>query len=184
MEILRKVKCSDRLPEKEDKYWVIKMVGKHKGLEHFIPNYYSELWIEQNEYWYEPIEIELDSEKILLIEDRIKWNKEPEPTDTNYMINILFWKYHKALEAEKLKNIQFQIEVNNLKGHILEYQHKQFEINAEIEDLKTDADERYNKALEIFNKDTNNITFQFEQYLLSPEEFKKYLKIAAYGTDK
>lgn len=99
--------------------------------------------------------IKLDSEKILPIEDRIKWNKEPEPTDTNYMINILFWKYHKALEAAELKNIQ----------------------------LQQNADERYNKALEIFDKDTNNITFQFEQYLLSPEEFEKYLKIAAYEED-
>jgi hypothetical protein len=102
VKIYREIKCSERLPDKEDEYWVIKNVGKHKSLEHFIPNYYPELWIEQNEYWLEPIEIkvieveESDSKKILPKEERLSGTEITDLKD-GILEAQLMYKYIKAI---------------------------------------------------------------------------------------
>ena len=67
MEILRKVKCSERLPEKEGKYHTVENEN-FETMRYFNGNRFEVSQYDIIEYWYEPITIELDSEKILAIE--------------------------------------------------------------------------------------------------------------------
>ena len=107
MKILREVKCSERLPEKEEWYFTISNLNNHS---HCIFTKDKE-WITDNgvdstnivKYWYEPITIELKSEEILPLSERfskIRMEDMPE--------NSLYYKYHKALEAAELEIVNLK----------------------------------------------------------------------------
>ena len=169
MKIYREISTNERLPEKEGNYWTIRKVGKHKRIEHFIPNYYLELWIAQNEYWLEEIEVELDSEKILpLIERCIDLNDlKTINVNPDAILNYI-GKCYKALEAAELENIQLQVQLG-------EGLTKNF-FKRELVKLQKDADERYNNA---YNSLPN--TYDIDKPT-NHKIIKQALKIAAYGT--
>jgi len=237
MEILRKVKCSDRLPDEG-----VRVFTKRKTQPYQTGIYYrnKQTWIreidnrvqldEEMEYWYEPIEVELDSEKILPKEERLdnaRFNELNEVYSNPIKSeSYLLLQYHKALEVAELKNMQLiscipstfynnlepierlnklveiwnrsikvidqlQEELREVKG-MLDYINKldeEFRIKQE-KDLKKisehfkfrnpneEADERYNKALELF-KQTYHVTEQ--EFIDRYPHINNMFKIAAYG---
>ena len=103
MEILRKVKVTDRLPIIEQSYYII---DKHGAIDakDFERLYDTTIWIENVEYWYEPIEGELDSEKILPPELRV--NNAYKDLDLKADFCGIINLYKQALETAELKNMQ------------------------------------------------------------------------------
>ena len=191
MKIFKEVKCSERLPNKEGWYHCIDMLGRHGAYQFFNDKKLDYYWKPSIiDYWYEPIEIELDSEKILPKEERCLFKVCESAEDVQDYAEQL----EKALEAAELKNIQLQEEVNKLQFKYNEVREmadeqinklkEQYTICKEIADrrkeqidlLTSDADERYNRALEILQK---------EDKLVTPKEFDnlifKALKIGIYG---
>lgn len=166
MKIYREIKSNERLPTKEGYYWTIRKVGKLRSIEYFIPNYNPELWIAANEYWLEPIEVELDSEKILPKESRYL-GELTNVTDAE--IDKWLQSYHEALEAAELQIIRLKEQYTICK-EIADRRKEQVDL------LTSDADKRYNKAKESLL----NINY----YRCGTKDIEKALKIAAYGTDK
>ena len=189
MEILKQVKCSNRLPELLVDILVISCGTKRIAYLDGDKKFYecgTNTQIEV-EYWYEEIDVELDSEKILPKEERVSLQDALEiykPTDKAQL-------YIKALEAAELKNVQLQEELREVKG-MLDYTNKldeELRIKQE-KDLKRisehfkfrnpneEADERYNKALELF-KQTYHVTEQ--EFIDRYPHINNMFKIAAYG---
>lgn len=109
MEILRKVKCSERLPEKEGNYFV-DYKANHRSSDYISFKKYKEskeYWIDSVEYWYEPIEIELKSEEILPKEERDAFSQCE-------ILNKIF-KFKEALIAAELKIAKLKAVNNSLK---------------------------------------------------------------------
>lgn len=126
MEILRKVKCSERLPEDNVSVLFEEFIeSKTKG-KGYIKQYIglildNVIYVSDNDgntyewvfddieemCWYEPIEIELNSEEILpkdsrLSRDRVKEINKICNTPLN-SITYQLLQYHKALEAAELE---------------------------------------------------------------------------------
>lgn len=168
MKIYKEVKCSERLPNKEDSYFVV-MNKDFKTKSYFNGNRFESSQYDIVEYWLEPIEIELDSEKILPKEERTL------KTLSEYGLNNLLSKYVKALNSAEL-------EIINLK--------EQYTICKEIADrrkeqvdlLTSDANERYEKAMELANTTiiVNNSDICCG---LKSKSVDYFIKIAAYGKD-
>lgn len=116
MKIHREIKSNERLPTKEGYYWTIRKVGKIKSVAYFIPNYNPELWIAANEYWLEPLEVELDSEKILPKEERMGVCSISD--NFTYVKKEDYNKAIKALEAAELQIIHLKESKSYLRKRI------------------------------------------------------------------
>ena len=123
MKIYREVKCSERLPmfslleDSCNKYYTIKikdyygftqaMLIDENGSYQWYTNYYCKI-TKAVEYWLEPIEIELYSEKILPIEDRMEVCIISD--DFTYVKKKDYVLAIKALEAAEAEIIQLKEE--------------------------------------------------------------------------
>lgn len=208
MKIYREVKCSDRLPKVTGVYHTNlgtyqfrESIGKfceHIDLES-NSGYAKEIYHPNVIYWLEVVDVELDSEDILPVEDRIVNHPNWEATfleDNGQGQLYTIENYHKTLEAAELANTLLNSElavyrerdeimvnkITKLEQRLIDTKqlHQEYLQQLEDEELK-DADERYNEALKAYDRDTNNITMQIEEYIMSAEEFETYLKLAAYG---
>lgn len=133
MEILRKVKCSERLPENNIPVYL------QYGVCHGVYYRYENQWVKQNtqnkerlsvleypecnNYWYEPIDIELKSEEILPINKRFWYTKLCDLSLNDKYEYVE--QYHKALEAAELENIVNMTKIEQLerRNRILEELH-------------------------------------------------------------
>ncbi len=166
MELLRKVLCKDRLPESGTTQYT------NLGEREFTYKGWELLWNDKEcgdkvEYWYEPITVELESEKILPIEERFLGELTNVTDD-----EICNWldKYHKALEAAELGNVLLNSELS------LYRERDEIMVNKLIKATQ-DADERYNEALNFAVNELGLINSDASE----DNGIKVLLKLAAYG---
>jgi hypothetical protein len=128
MKIYREVKCSERLPEIDgcyfciDKitgnlltYWTMFLFDTHKKYNCLAPlEDYKKAWYDNIKSWLEPIEVELDSEKILPEKERITYidNRVAHYSSLGSAKKIVE-QYHKALESAELRIAKFEEEYYN-----------------------------------------------------------------------
>lgn len=115
MKILKQIKSTDKLPNKNKWYFVnlatkAPVLGIGTNLKfctddnHWYGITMGERYsIDEVEFWYEPIEEILDSETIFPVNERCNWKSEPTRESPNYLINILIWRYEQALYAAENK---------------------------------------------------------------------------------
>jgi len=188
--ILRKVKCSERLPKKEGFYFY-----GEKDTESDCFYSVTNGWINRHtfnelngyvEYWYEKTDLsELDSEKILHVEERL---------DIDTIIETWhLYKVYKALESAEIKAKILQKENDDLKTQLGEgltknfFRKEIFRLNNENDLLQQEnnklkeqinSDLRYNKVLESIG--ITDISIE-DNLMYSTKQIIEALKIAAYG---
>lgn len=179
MKILRKVKCSDRLPDKEGIYHGINKEGKpnvfiyNKDVENII--------IDRVKYWYEEVDLELKSEEILPENYRLT-KKIIESLEHNCktMLNFEYKQkllYYKALEVAELEIVELKVSksvVKDNKKYIENTVLKKF--TEDNKRLSKGAKERYEKAYNYYEENVFDKSIQGSLYYT---EIDKALKIAA-----
>lgn len=138
MKILKKIKCNKRLPSNKGEYFCINK-GGYKFICYFDTYFYylDEDYTNQIEYWYEPIEISLESEEILPLEQRGLFSVCFSSDEVQDYAEEL----EKALEAAE-KEI---VKLKDLTSILCE----------ESRILNYEAKERYNKALKYGMENTH-----------------------------
>ena len=116
MEILRKVKVGERLPEDNSYVYCDCIEDEDKKLtftdgkwRDLSGNHYTV------EYWYEPVEVELKSTNILPLEDRTILKFQVYKSTQENLFELLN-KYHKALEAAELELISVKDKISKLEA--------------------------------------------------------------------
>lgn len=197
MEIYRIVQCSDRLPDKEGTY--ITNEGERTFMPHYLDGWF---WGDNNKnitYWLEPIEVTINSEKILSKEER---KQALLCHDNNRLAEIFryFKLLYDALEASDLQVVELRQRLIDTKALHREYREqtelelsnyrispeefnklydKTKKIYSEYQSLLTSADERYNEAYQYVE-----IQCCAGLVCIDLDTVNEALKIAAYGNNK
>lgn len=129
----------------------------------------------QPKYWYDVLEVqEGESKKILPDDERNKFSLEPQEGDINYLLNIQFWKYHKALQVAEDEIIYLKASKSMLRKQLKSI------ANLIVEANKKGKQERYKKALEYAENNMESYQGEvFSESALSYKYIEEALKIAA-----
>ena len=178
MGIYKQIQCSDRLPDKEGTY--ITNEGERIFMPHYLDGWF---WGDNNKnitYWLEPIEVTINSEKILSKEER---KQALLCQDNNQLADIFryFKLLYDALEVSDLQVVELRQRLIDTKAL-----HKEYIEQLEKQILK-DADEKYNLALLKLLPNIGNIEHKemcIKTGLYQEDNLIQALKIASYGNSK